>query len=77
MRQAVMLYVEKYSESMGVDLQSPQGGGRYWSWKSKQHMFSLSISARRITANNIMQAQYKRGQQADKTQQKCFKHKNK
>ncbi|TNN55395.1 hypothetical protein EYF80_034407 [Liparis tanakae] len=31
MRQAVMLYVEKYSESMGVDLQSPQGGGRYWS----------------------------------------------
>jgi len=33
MRQAVMLYVEKYSEFMGVDLQSPHGGGRYWSWK--------------------------------------------
>lgn len=31
-----MLYVEKYSESIGVDLQSPQGGGRYWSWRSKQ-----------------------------------------
>lgn len=38
MRQALMLYVEKYSESMGVDLQSPHGGGRYWSCDSKRHM---------------------------------------
>lgn len=52
MRHAVMLYVEKNSESIGVDLQSPQGCGRYWSWKSKQHMFSLSTSAHRITPNN-------------------------
>ena len=27
--QAVMLYVLKKSESIGVALQSPQGGGRY------------------------------------------------
>ncbi len=65
MRQAVMLYVEKNSESMGVDLQSPQGGGRYWSWKSKQHMFSLSIWAHRITTNNIMQAQNSRSTKED------------
>ena len=26
----------KNSESMGVDLQSPQGGGRYWSWKREK-----------------------------------------
>lgn len=32
MRQAEILYVEKYSESIWVDLQSPHGGGRYCSW---------------------------------------------
>lgn len=45
MRQALMLYVEKYSESMGVDLQSPHGGGRYWSCNSKRHILCLRESA--------------------------------
>lgn len=47
MRQALMLYVEKYSESMGVDLQSPHGGGRYWSCNSKRHILCLRESAGR------------------------------
>ncbi len=35
MRQAVILNVLKKSESMGVALQSPHGGGRYTSYKTR------------------------------------------
>lgn len=55
-----MLYVEKYSESIGVDLQSPQGGGRYWSWRSERkvsyYLPSDNRHERMIEKNSTRQA---------------------